>query len=54
MFTVMGEIKEMYHQIFLSPKDRDALRFVWLKFSTGPIEDYKMNVQRNFKIFTPR
>ena len=22
----MGDIKEMYHQIFVSPKDRDAFR----------------------------
>ena len=43
-FAVMGDIKEMYHQIFVSPKDRDALRFVWRKFSTNPIEDYRMIV----------
>ena len=40
----MGDVKEMYHQIFVSPKDRDALRFVWRKFSTDPIEDYRMSV----------
>ena len=40
----MGDVKEMYHQIFVSPKDRDALRFVWHKFSTDPIKDYRMNV----------
>ena len=27
-FAVMGDVKEMYHQILVSPKDRDALRFV--------------------------
>ena len=43
-FAVMGDIKEMYHQIFVSPKYRDALRFVWRKFSTNPIEDYRMSV----------
>ena len=43
-FAVTGDIKEMYHQIFVSPKNQDALRFVWRKFSTDPIEDYRMNV----------
>ena len=64
----MGDVKEMYHQIFVSPKDRDALRFVWRKFSTDPIKDYRMNVhklvfksnrrckymQRNIHIFQKR
>ena len=40
----MVDVKEMYHQISVSPKDRDALRFVWRKFSTDPIEDYRMSV----------
>ena len=34
----------MYHQIFVSPKDRDALRFVWRKFSTDPIGNYRVSV----------
>ena len=29
-------------QIFVSPKDRDALRFVWRKRLADPIQDYKM------------
>ena len=40
----------MYHQIFVSPKDLDALRFVWHKFSTDPIEDYRMSVHLFGKI----
>ena len=40
----MGGIKERYHQIFVSPKDQDALCFVWRKFSTDPIEDYRMSL----------
>ena len=28
----MGDIKEMYHQILVSPKGRNALRFVRHKF----------------------
>ena len=52
-FAVMGDIKEMYHQIFVSPKDRDALRFVWRKFSTDPIEDYRMSVHIFGKVDSP-
>ena len=49
----MGDIKEMYHQTFVSPKNRDALRFVWRKFSTDPIEDYRMSVHILGKIDSP-
>ena len=42
-FAVMEDINT-FHLIFLSPKDRDALRFVWRKFLTDPIEDYRMSV----------
>ena len=45
-FASMGDIKEMYHQIFVSPKDQDALCFAWYKFSTDPIEDYRMSVRK--------
>ena len=42
-FAVMGDTyhvsKDMYHQVFISPKDRDALHFVWRKFSAEPIEE---------------
>ena len=53
MFAVLVDIKEMYHQIFVSPKDRDALRFVWRKFSTDPIEDYRVSVHIFGKINSP-
>ena len=49
-FAVMGDIKEMCHQIFVSLNGRDALRFVWRNFSTDPIEDYRMSVHINGKI----
>ena len=49
----MGVIKEMCHQIFVSPKERDALRFVWRKFSTDPTEDYRMSVHIFGKIDSP-
>ena len=46
----MSNIKEMYHQRFVSPKDRDLLRFVWRKFSTDPIGDYRNSVHISGKI----
>ena len=49
----MGEKKAMYHQIFVPPKDRDALRFVSCKFLTDPIEDYRMSVHIFGKIDSP-
>ena len=49
----MDDIKEMYHQIFASSKDLDALRFVWRNFSTDPIEDYRMSGHRFRKIDSP-
>ena len=38
----MGDIKEMYHQILVSPKGRNALRFVRHKFSTVPMKIIKI------------
>ena len=49
----MGEKKAMYHQIFVPPKDRDALPFVSCKFLTDPIEDYRMSVHIFGKIDSP-
>ena len=49
----MGDIKEMSHQIFLSLKDRDALCFIWHKFSTDPIDDYRMSVHILDEIDSP-
>ena len=34
----------MFHQISVSPKDRDALRFLWRENSNEVVSDYKMNV----------
>ena len=49
----MGDIKEMYHQIFVSPKDQNALHFVWCKFSNDPVEDYRMCIHIFGKIDSP-
>ena len=34
----------MFHQISVSPKDRDALRFLWKENNNEVVGDYKMNV----------
>ena len=49
----MGDIKEMYHEIFVSPKGRNVLRFVRHKFSTDPMEDYKMSIHIFGKMYSP-
>ena len=43
----------MYHQIFVSLKDRDALRFVWRKFSADTIGNYRVSVHIFGKINSP-
>ena len=43
----------MYHQIFVSPKDRDAFRFVSCKFWTDPIGGYGMSLHIFGKIDSP-
>ena len=39
-----GDIEQMFHQISVSPKERDALRFLWREKSNEVVSDYKMNV----------
>ena len=43
-YAVCGDIEQMFHQISVSPKDRDALRFLWRENSNEVVSDYKMNV----------
>ena len=44
--AVMGDIEGMFHQVRVSPKHRDALRFLWWKNGEigGEIEVYRMCV----------
>ena len=49
----MGYIKEIHHQIFVPTKDQDVLRFVWRKFSTDPIENYRISAHIFGKIGSP-
>ena len=39
-----GDIEQIFHQIRVSPKDGDALRFLWKENSNEVVSDYKMNV----------
>ena len=39
-----GDIEQMFRQISVSPKDRDALRFLWKENNNEVVGDYKMNV----------
>ena len=43
-YAVSGDIEQMFHQISVSPKDRDALRFLWKENNNEVVGDYKMNV----------
>lgn len=44
--AVGSDVKAMFHQIFVSPSDRDSLRFLWKEDVTkeGPPQEYCMNV----------
>ena len=43
-YAVSGDIEQKFHQISVSPKERDALRFLWRENSNKVVSDYKMNV----------
>ena len=43
-YAVSGDIEQMFHQISVSPKDRDSLRFLWRENSNEVVSDYKMIV----------
>ena len=43
-YAVSGDIEQMFHQVSVSPKDRDALRFLWRENSNEVVSDCKMNV----------
>jgi len=44
--AVMGDIKGMFYQVWVSPKHRNALRFLWWKNGEigGEVEVYRMCV----------
>lgn len=53
--AVMGDIEGMFHQVQVSPKDRDALRFLWWKDGEigGEVEVYRMCVHLLGGVWSP-
>ena len=52
-YAVMGDIEQIFHQILVENKDRDALRFLWRDNYIDPIEDHRMNVHLFGKDVSP-
>ena len=53
MYVVMADIEKMFHQIFVSPNDTNALRFLWRKSPDEIVSDYKMLVHIFGKVDLP-
>ena len=53
--AVMGDIEGMFHQVRVSPKDRDVLRFLWWKNGEigGEVEVYRMCVHLFGGVWSP-
>ena len=53
--AVMGDIEGMFHQVRVSPKHRDALRFLWWKNGEigGEVEIYRMCVHLFGGVWSP-
>ena len=49
----MADIEKMFHQIFVSPNDINAFRFLWGKTPDKVVNDYKMLVHIFGKVDLP-
>ena len=49
-YPAIADIEQMFHEIFVLEKDRDALRFLWRDTPADKIEDYVRNVHLFGKI----
>ena len=50
--ALTADVKEMYHQVFVAEKDRDALRFLWPDES-GEVQTYRMCVHLFGGVWSP-
>ena len=51
--AIIGDIEEMFHQVFVDPKDVDSLRFLWSYNPKNPLLDCQMNVHLFGKVDFP-
>ena len=52
-YGVMVDIEQMFHQIYVRSKDRDALQFLWRNNPFLPISEFFMNVHLFGKMDSP-
>ena len=46
----MADIEEIFHQIFVSPNDTNALRFLWRASPDEVVSDYEILVHKLVKV----
>ena len=52
-YCVIANIQQMFHQVFVIPEDRDALRFIWREGEEEKFLEYVKNVHIFGKVDSP-